>query len=381
MSVEKKRLKLHASGQTTVKKTYLELDISELLSGIGEHRLNSPGEIFRRNFYLPQIPLGDVVTRHPGFTGEKPDNALTVHVAVSISVETGGMLRLNANLELRGHREWWPELARGLLTSDLSKSRQWMRSNDDWTRPRMYVQEIEIWQAHELAHGTKLVNPRSAEIPRLKLHCVAETVPVLAINQCEVPSHAIPGDSADDVAKKVLKVLNDGNFADFAIRSGSTRIPCHKAVLSARSEVFLKMLDNGLKEAQTGELRLEIIPENRLKGFVDWLYCRIDEAGLVDSLEAAACFLPVADQYLMGVLEAQCQMVMRRDLVPETCLEVANMCTTFGLTATYDYVVEYIACNYDKFMSDKKLLKDLREAKDLEEAVMKHMQNASKALK
>jgi len=89
------------------------------------------------------------------------------------------------------------------------------------------------------------------------------------------------------------KMLENNKFSDFRIICQGEVIPCHRAILSSRSEIFGAMLEHNMKESETGEVEINDFNLRTMKAVVLYMY-----TGEVEqSQENAEQLMKAADKY------------------------------------------------------------------------------------
>ncbi len=361
----KKRLKV---SRPASRKTSLELDIGDILTADREMSFMSllAAKGIKGSYELPTIG---------GSSGR-----YRFVLALTAQYKEDQYL---LDCKLRGIAEnATPSLIRGKVI--LGMDEDWsMGDQDQWKQVKNPPAEPTVKRSfyhYKIISSQLQISKRELESEKYKLYCQVELVEqelsLKIERQAEEDCNAISRECNRlerklHVSRKIFDMMAAGTFADFVVKSGAKEIPCHRVVLAATSEVFEKMLQSGMREAQRGELRLDIVPEVMLEKLVDWMYGKIDEADVVDELEAVSDVLPVADQYQLHGLKRQCESVMRSSLAPETSLQIASLSTLFGLEKTHNCVVEFIADNYDKFIENEELLENLRKSTTLDNAVLR----------
>ena len=103
------------------------------------------------------------------------------------------------------------------------------------------------------------------------------------------------------------------NFSDVILKCNGQQFPCHKIVLSARSDVFKAMLENEMKEAQDNVIELVDSTPEIVSMMVEHIYTgKIPEVSQLKQL--APEILHVAVKYNLPSLVAVCEEVMLSEL-------------------------------------------------------------------
>lgn len=112
------------------------------------------------------------------------------------------------------------------------------------------------------------------------------------------------------------------SMSDFEIICAGKSIPCHKFVLSTRSDVFRTMFVNSLNETNSGQLEIKDLKFETLEAMMKFLYT--DQISLA---KINSDLLIAAEKYNIQRLYEQCVHQLKRTLTVENVLEV--MITAF----------------------------------------------------
>ena len=91
-------------------------------------------------------------------------------------------------------------------------------------------------------------------------------------------------------------LLANPQYSDLSLTCGDRTFPCHRAILSCRSDVFARMLESNMKEAQSGVVNITELEPEVLERVIEFIYTdRVEEGwaggrgpGLVNQLLYAA---------------------------------------------------------------------------------------------
>jgi len=108
----------------------------------------------------------------------------------------------------------------------------------------------------------------------------------------------------DSTWNKQLGVVARKLLADVEILVGDISFPAHRSILSSQSPVFEAMFGSGMKESQTGSVRIEDVDSDVFKDFLDYLYTGM----LPPSVNNEELF-SVADKYQVATLMDHCKNV------------------------------------------------------------------------
>jgi len=94
----------------------------------------------------------------------------------------------------------------------------------------------------------------------------------------------------------------NSKLTDVKFIVGGTTFSAHRSLLSARSPVFAAMFASGMKEAETGQVRIEDIDPVTFKYFLKFLYTGMIEPSSIDK-----DLFKVADKYQVETLMELCR--------------------------------------------------------------------------
>lgn len=143
-------------------------------------------------------------------------------------------------------------------------------------------------------------------------------VEIMCIVWDEMPS-AIAPESQPGLARDFGSLLESQDFADFILHAGDVQLKAHKAVLSARSPVFSRMLQQNMKEAKENYVYIEGVEPDVVAEALRYMY-----TGRAPSLhDMAQGLLVFADRYDLRELKSQCELELARRLTVENAATYA----------------------------------------------------------
>ena len=77
---------------------------------------------------------------------------------------------------------------------------------------------------------------------------------------------------SDRLARRFLQLRIDGEHTDFRLLSGNKSFDCHKAILSANSDVLRAMMKSHTAEASQGEVRMDNVPPPVVELLFNYMY-------------------------------------------------------------------------------------------------------------
>jgi hypothetical protein len=175
-------------------------------------------------------------------------------------------------------------------------------------------------------------------------------------------------------------LLSTGQMSDFtiAVRSDGhnslqnkaeeswVRIPVHRLVLSIRSPVLKTMLNVGLRESATAELRITDFDVPVVQDFVRFLY-----TGNCDATPHAEQLLALAHRYQMPDLQRLCEYSLQSGLTPANALDVLALADLYSCSDLRKAVMDYIARNPAALLTQPTFLSglSLKQSQELLRAI------------
>lgn len=114
-------------------------------------------------------------------------------------------------------------------------------------------------------------------------------------------------------------MLENKMFTDCQIVCDGELIHCHKAVLSARSDVFQAMFENNMKENQTGRVEINDVDGETTNYMIKYIYTAKVDPGVLERMGDK--LLDVADKYNLAGLRELCVNSLMSSLVLENLLD------------------------------------------------------------
>ncbi|KAM0842586.1 hypothetical protein ACQ4PT_058293 [Festuca glaucescens] len=128
----------------------------------------------------------------------------------------------------------------------------------------------------------------------------------------------------------LARMLQEGILTDITVNAVGGSIMAHRAVLAARSPVFLSMFSHDLREKQLSTVDISDMSIDACRAFIGYLYGDVSE----EEFLAHRCELVAAgDKYGVGNLMKACKKSMRDDVCTENLLERLQLAHTYGLSA------------------------------------------------
>ncbi|VAI33517.1 hypothetical protein VPH35_090741 [Triticum aestivum] len=137
--------------------------------------------------------------------------------------------------------------------------------------------------------------------------------------------------SMEQAQSGFARMLREGILTDITINAIGGSIKAHRAVLAARSSVFLRMFSHNLKEKKLSTVDISDMSIDACQTFVGYLYGVI--ASEDELLTHRSELLAAGDKYGIADLKKACEESLRRDVSTENVLERLQTAHTYGLPA------------------------------------------------
>jgi hypothetical protein len=176
----------------------------------------------------------------------------------------------------------------------------------------------------------------------------------------------LPSRSISEPSTTLSTLLMSGNLTDFSIVVGVDsetsssetflRIPAHKLILSIRSPVFRAMLQSGMTESTSGELRINDVDAGAVQEFVRFLY-----TDSCDATRHAEQLLALSHRYEVPELQRLCVDPLLDALTVENAANVFSLAHLYNCAelkrGTLIYIAEHAAAllQSGKFLSQLNL--------------------------
>jgi len=197
----------------------------------------------------------------------------------------------------------WPE--------DHQVCRKGMRTSEEWSKggygymkmcptedlAHMYVDDLSVSSVGDtMTAVTVIVKRKLVIVVSLKI---------------AVPEENIR--RSDEFNSNMKNIFQMKNFSDVLLKCNGHEIPCHKIVLSARSDVFRAMLENEMREAHDNVIEVVDSTPEIVNMMVEHIYTgKIPEISKLKHL--APDILHIAVKYNLGSLVTVCEDIMLSEL-------------------------------------------------------------------
>lgn len=122
---------------------------------------------------------------------------------------------------------------------------------------------------------------------------------------------------------RCLESSPDLHHSDVTLLCGGASIPCHKFVLSARSDVFAAMFSQPFRETNENTVNLTDADPDSIKSFVRFLYT--DNTDHIKTFEEASSLLILSEKYNVKRLKLSCENILLGLVTLDNIVEIAYL--------------------------------------------------------
>ncbi|XP_049943693.1 speckle-type POZ protein-like isoform X1 [Schistocerca serialis cubense] len=177
---------------------------------------------------------------------------------------------------------------------------------------------------------------------RLTFECEVE---IMCIVWDELPS-ASALETEPGLARDFGNLLESQDFSDFILQAGDVKFKAHKAVLSTRSPVFARMLQQDMKEAQENCVYIEGVEPGVVAEALRYMYTARAPA----LRDMARGLLVFADRYDLCELKSQCEVELARRLTIDNAANSAVFAVVNSCDALLKASVAFIKRHIEEVM-------------------------------
>ena len=141
-------------------------------------------------------------------------------------------------------------------------------------------------------------------------------------------------------------LLKSGQHSDVVIKVGGETIPCHKAVLAARSPVFSAMFQHNMAEARSHEVDIPDLAPSTVHLMLDYIY-----SGAFKHNSTTEELLPAADKYELTQLKTACELSLGRNINLTNCVDLLILADTHSAAQLQRSCLQFTVDNLAKIMS------------------------------
>ncbi|XP_037438070.1 BTB/POZ domain-containing protein At1g55760-like [Triticum dicoccoides] len=137
--------------------------------------------------------------------------------------------------------------------------------------------------------------------------------------------------SVEQAQSGVARMLREGILTDITVNAAGGSMRAHRAVLAARSPVFLSMFSHNLREKELSTVDISDMSIGACKALVRYLYG--DARSEWELLEHRSELVAAGDKYGISNLKKACEESLREDVGVENVLDRLQMAHTYSLPA------------------------------------------------
>ncbi len=146
----------------------------------------------------------------------------------------------------------------------------------------------------------------------------------------------------DDMQKLLAKSV----MTDFTLLCGDEALPCHKAILALRSDVFERMFENkSSKENTKNEVEIIDCEPEILKDFLQFLY-----TDQVQRSYNSIDLLLLADKYNVLGLKKKCELALTKQMDVKNAIELLIVASTISAPILKPKAANFIFKNLDELV-------------------------------
>lgn len=136
-------------------------------------------------------------------------------------------------------------------------------------------------------------------------------------------------------------LLRSNQMTDITLIADGKDLKAHKAILAARSPVFLRMLETDMQEKKNSKIEFTDISMDILSEMVQYLY-----TGKVENIKEYACDLvKLADKYDIKGLKLMCEKQFYSELSIESAIKLFILADSYNCKNLRSPILKFIIAN------------------------------------
>ncbi|XP_075151073.1 protein roadkill-like [Haematobia irritans] len=193
---------------------------------------------------------------------------------------------------------------------------------------------IQFMQGHHL----KLRNVcNSDQLQHLRSLCVFLTITQVKDSFPDQNSHLLSCSAKVHFGQLLLK----GKLSDVILKANGESVKAHKAILSARSQVFSAMFDHHMEENKTGVVVIDDIKGDVLKEMLYFIYTGTSPKLNEFAVELAAA----AEKYCLDDLKCLCSQHLIRNTNLQTVIDFLALADVYNMADLKSHTLKFINAN------------------------------------
>jgi len=155
-----------------------------------------------------------------------------------------------------------------------------------------------------------------------------------------------PTETNSTLGDQLSNVFSCGDFSDVTLICGDKRFPCHKFMLSARSDVFKAMFSHeNTKEGQTNEVEIKDTEPETLEQLLKYIYSDKLEC---DMPNLASSLMTAADKYNLPKLKSLCEESICNNIEVSNAADILVLAHMYEASNLKAMAVDFIMNNFAK---------------------------------
>jgi len=151
-------------------------------------------------------------------------------------------------------------------------------------------------------------------------------------------------DESSKLVTDMERLLETSTLTDVTIKCENKILECHKAILSARSNVFRAMFQHDMRETKNNEIIISDLDFTTVKDMVKFIY----SGRLVDVAEKSDLLLSAADKYDIKDLKDICCQCLSANLNAEQIVDILVLSDLHKATELKNTAIQFLLCHKEE---------------------------------
>ncbi len=199
---------------------------------------------------------------------------------------------------------------------------------------------------YEFNKKSPAINQNSTGAVKLNLR-IEEQIHPVHTHLALVPDEALS--ASNQLSDNIGALLESGEFSDITLVVRGSTFKTHKLILSARSEVFRKMLSSDMLESSSNEIKIDDLDADTVQKMLSFMYTgtlpNTKESKDTDKL------LYAAEKYQLEHLKKICSNKLAKNINQENVIDLLIKAHLYHLASLKKYCIDFIvASGLSEFM-------------------------------
>jgi len=168
-------------------------------------------------------------------------------------------------------------------------------------------------------------------------------------------------DESSKLVTDMERLLETSTLTDVTIKCENKILECHKAILSARSNVFRAMFQHDMRETKNNEIIISDLDFTTVKDMVKFIY----SGRLVDIAEKSDLLLSAADKYDIKDLKDICCQCLSANLNAEQIVDILVLSDLHKATELKNTAIQFLLCHKEEVFAQPDWKNKLKGHPDL----------------